>query len=108
MVGFRPVLIEKATRNLEAAAESNALEDGPPPEQGRLAETVVVRTCDNSGERCDERVENHSAPDWGGDERPCPGSESLLQRVKFRQEQFIENFPRGNYMKDGTFDTVLW
>jgi hypothetical protein len=102
LVVIRTVLIKKAISNLEEAAASEDY-----LEQGCTNEPVIVRSCDNTEERCDEAAGNGLLVEADG-ETPCSGSKSLLQKVKFRQEQFIEDFPHGDYKKDGTFDTVLW
>ncbi|CAM6097609.1 unnamed protein product [Calypogeia fissa] len=90
-------LIKKAMSNLKKAAAFEPLNSVP---------LEVEHLEDNSGERCNESVGNGPGSELD-DVRRCSGSASLLQRVKFREEQFIKDFPHGDYKKDGMFDTVL-
>ncbi|KAG6553751.1 hypothetical protein Mapa_004666 [Marchantia paleacea] len=118
------VLIRKAQSNLidEAAAlqrfnsggdiepcESgeNSLSDSENTvENGWWKETIAWRELHGS-QHCSDKVEGSRCATESAEPSTSPNSDNLLRRVTFRKENVIKDFPHGDYMKDGTFDTVL-
>ncbi|KAL3685073.1 hypothetical protein R1sor_003095 [Riccia sorocarpa] len=117
------VLIDKANLNLterisssgvsdsgenveKRSEEERLLETGAPAMKEWWKDTIAWRALHSK-----ETLDSGSNHTISGTvlERPSATTESvdLMQRVTFRQENFIKNFPHGDYMKDGTFDTVL-
>ncbi|BFI05798.1 7SK snRNA methylphosphate capping enzyme [Marchantia polymorpha subsp. ruderalis] len=117
------VLIRKAQSNLieEAAlqgfttgeymepceAKENCSSDSENTlDNGWWKETIAWRELTGSQQGSDRVEDSRCATERA--ERSTPlNSNNLLRRVTFRKENVIKDFPHGDYMKDGTFDTVL-
>lgn len=76
-------------------------------DNGWWKETIAWRELTGSQQGSDRVEDSRCATERA--ERSTPlNSNNLLRRVTFRKENVIKDFPHGDYMKDGTFDTVLW